>query len=587
MTEPTKRNWKSSHHPVDNSVEPHAIIIAAKEKQTEAKAKSIHLANSTNEEDFGPDKETNSTKFSPSHKGKKAKIEASTTNNENNLISSLLKEEKKQSQADTPIADCYDWYDFYGDPADIDPMEDFHDSLVSIKLNCCRVTEFRTYLLTTQTAFSLGEALFGNTHLKMLGINLDSSTNIVSIRMLVGGIKASSVNKLCIAFNGDIHPPKEGLEILFSSVATTVNEIVLANPLSHVDAIALSESLLKVGPSTLRSLSFEHCFLSTDDAKLLAQGLRASSIKELKLFGDTPVDTNNVLCTLYDEGIPKSSIENISLDGCIGKMHGLAAVLHCFCYLAVKDVILTTNDTNILRASLLQPNSIHHLELVKCGLDDSRMNILSTCFRDNRVMKTLILSQNSIGDPGIMSFASNWTTSSILDRIDLYGNDIGHNGAQCLLQLSSKRPSLKHLNLSYNRQIDFTGIRLVAQELPNNAFLKELLLEQVTQNWRSSRSETMEIKASINAAVTSVLNGLRNNMNLHVLTMDDTVFRRLDTANRMAFYLHLNKDCNRSQLLREPSLPSSYWCFILKKFCLNPSVVFSFLIEMPHLIPSR
>jgi Ran GTPase-activating protein (RanGAP) involved in mRNA processing and transport len=358
--------------------------------------------------------------------------------------------------------------------------------------------------------------------------------------------------------------------------------MVLTDPLSHVHAIALSESLLRIGPSTLQILSFHHYCLSMDDAKLLAEGLRASSIKELKLYGNTPVDPSNVICTLYQEGIPSSSIRNVSLDGCIGKMHALAAVLHSLRYLAVTEVILTKNDVDLLRAGLLQPNSIQHLELVKCGIDNDRMNILCTCLRDNRVMKTLILSQNSIGDAGIMSLTFNWTSSSILEKIGLYWNHIGHNGAQSLLQVSSQRPSLKHLDLSFNYEIDLIGIRLVAQELPNNVFLKELNMEQVTKWWRS---ETTELKVSINAAVASVLNALTDNMTLHVLKLNDEEFRRLDTANRMSFYLHLNKNCKRSQLLREQPLPSSYWCFILEKFCLMPSVIFYYLMELPDLVP--
>jgi hypothetical protein len=141
--------------------------------------------------------------------------------------------------------------------------------------------------------------------------------------------------------------------------------------------------------------------------------------------------------------------------------------------------------------------------------------------------------------------------------------------------------------LSNNTDIGYTGINLIAKEFQNNAFLRELQLEEVTP-WAVSEtiSETTEFKQSVNGAVMSVLNGLRDNMTLHVLRMTDRKLQFLDSAQLIPFYQHLNRNCKRSQLLREQPLPSSYWCFILERFCLMPSVIFYYLMEIPDLVPT-
>jgi hypothetical protein len=129
---------------------------------------------------------------------------------------------------------------------------------------------------------------------------------------------------------------------------------------------------------------------------------------------------------------------------------------------------------------------------------------------------------------------------------------------------------------------------MIAKELPNNAFLRELQLDDINWSVSELKWDTTEEKKNVSATAMSVINGLRENMTLHVLRLNDPRLRFFDTARRMPFYQHLNQNCKRSQLLRgEQPVPSSYWYFILEKFNLMPSVVFYYLTELPDMMVAR
>jgi hypothetical protein len=445
--------------------------------------------------------------------------------------------------------------------------------------------------LNNELAKDLGIALHGNTHLECLGVSLDANVLNDGIQSLVNGIMSSKLQTMCVYFPYHRSGPSlEVLDIFYSGIVATVKSLEFTTPITDVDASVICELFRRVGPaSTLQNLSLQQSDgtgrpsnLSVHGAQLLARGLAASNIRCLSLawFGE---GSQELLSTLYYQGVSASSVDNLTIIGDAGDMQVLA--LHSLKTLTIKQAKFNIHDIQMFGSGLQQPNLIQYLELHECGVDNEQMVTLSTALNNNVLVKTLILSRNAIGDTGLFSFVSNWTEASTLEKLDLRYNCIGQLGAQRLLQMSSQRSSLKHLDLSGNRQIGYTGLHFVAQELRNNIFLRELLLVEVT-TWmpQGTKKEKQELSLVVNLAAESILNTLKYNIHIREFVFDDLELRRHQYFPNICFFRQFNACGIRSMVLQQEILPPSFWCFVLAKFPTCPSIVFSFLCEVPGLI---
>ena len=94
----------------------------------------------------------------------------------------------------------------------------------------------------------------------------------------------------------------------------------------------------------------------------------------------------------------------------------------------------------------------------------------------NKVLRTMLLDVNLIGDSGAMSIAQALEHNTALVKLDLWDNKIGDKGAVSLARALEKNTVLTTLDLGINKITD-TGATAIAAALQVNTVVTELKLE--------------------------------------------------------------------------------------------------------------
>ncbi len=115
----------------------------------------------------------------------------------------------------------------------------------------------------------------------------------------------------------------------------------------------------------------------------------------------------------------------------------------------------------------------------------------------------------------------------MLRYLDVSYNDITAQGAIDLLRASIEHPMLKKVFLTRNQQIDFAGIHMIANELPN----LRLMTLDISECFRTKRKGN---KAEERRAVDALTDAVESNFTLCELGFSFG-------NERMWFYLELNR----------------------------------------------
>ncbi len=136
-----------------------------------------------------------------------------------------------------------------------------------------------------------------------------------------------------------------------------------------------------------------------------------------------------------------------------------------------------------------------------------------------------------------------------------------------------------------NTTIGYEGLRLIGEALPNSK-LKELVLTG-TVKWVDYDDDDDELaqaqKLKCDQAAKALVEGVRNNVHLRVLNLDE-VYLPPKALAELNFYLEMNCNFGRHLLSQQHALPPAIWSFLLAKFGHEVSVVFFYVRELPMLV---
>lgn len=170
---------------------------------------------------------------------------------------------------------------------------------------------------------------------------------------------------------------------------------------------------------------------------------------------------------------------------------------------SIQNDLMTINDMKCVSGIFKRNKNLIKLCLKNVGLTNSFMKILASGFANNEVLQIVDLSQNRIGDEGILDLSDGLylnihITNLILSynlfsdigaialsdvlkanvsitKLDLSYNNIGAKGAQSLADMVQVNFTLKELNLNGNNLGD-VGVAYLSDGLKNNKTIEKLYL---------------------------------------------------------------------------------------------------------------
>ena len=347
--------------------------------------------------------------------------------------------------------------------------------------------------------------------------------------------------------------------------------------------ISIFFSLLKVNKHIV-DLSMRHCTICPLGAIAMAQYLKAnSSVQEFRLT-DSQFTGNafQILCEnglKYNSSILRLFLINDDLTGDDSAVH-LSSVLSGEC--RVDELYLGENNFDdagvaILSSAIIQKGADSTLSL----LDFRSNNITGTgalsiqgLIVNGFNIKTLILSDNMLGDSGAMALARGLKQVSrgSMQKLDLNSNSISEDGATAFAMMLRFNKSLSELNLSFNNigdqgavaiaaalqinttlrclslrrnGIGNTGVQKIAEYLPRMSALKEFIL---------SKNDFDQNGAS------ALLRGLRSNVELEYLNVEDKVSDSF-VLREIVHWMRLNKAGRRIFRTRN-TVPRPLWSYV-------------------------
>ncbi len=439
----------------------------------------------------------------------------------------------------------------------------------------------------------LAGLFIGNTNVQNATMMIGREFTVDGARALVDGIRGSNINDLIV---WGYEAQREGetlpldMAIMYLQPMEILQSLSLEFPLGDEHATMLGEALKT--NRTLKSLELSVKQLTPVGAAAQTCGIQVSFIKELHLFGEETSlssDWTEVMQVFYSQGISGSKIDTLCFIYVLGDVNALVKVVPTLNALIIDSIELNLADTQLLANALAQTTSIHSLRLCVCGLTNDHMRILSSCLGGNKSITDLWLPGNQIGDDGIVAFVEHWSLDSQIQALNVSYNILRSREAQSLVSAMSNRTAECELNLSYNKQIGYEGIKLIGQALGGKKVPK-LDLEHVAGGWVYFDDEVCE--AALNQmdqchlAGQELLEGVRDNVFLtSVIVFRDNLPVRM--VGEVEFWVKANRNGRHFLLLQQYILPPGFWCFVLAKQTANPSLMFLFLRELPSLMVGR
>jgi NLR family CARD domain-containing protein 3 len=353
-------------------------------------------------------------------------------------------------------------------------------------------------------------------------------------------------------------------------------------------------SLLKANKHII-DLSMRHCTICPRGASAMAHFLRNNTtIQEFRLT-DSQLTGNalQILCEsglTYNVSIQRLYLINDDLTGIDSAVHLSAMVNGSSC---VKELYLGENNLEdsgvaLLSSSIIQKGAESSLSL----LDIRSNNITATgalsiqgLIVNSSNLKSLILSDNELGDIGVMAIARGLQhlPRGSLEKLDVNANNISSVGATALALMLRINMSLSELNLSYNSigdegavaiaaalQINKTlrclslrrngigniGVQKFAESLPLMSALKELIL---------AKNDINQMGAS------ALLRGLRSNVDLEYLNVEEKV----SDSNVLREIIHWNRlnKAGRRIFRSKNTVPQPLWSYVYGRISNDSDMV--------------
>ena len=198
---------------------------------------------------------------------------------------------------------------------------------------------------------------------------------------------------------------------------------------------------------SLEELTFEYCFIGRGSARLLSTALRCRENKSLTRFSYCHSELADESFTDILEAIsPHAKLEYLDL----GELYD------------ENDTII---DRCLEMARILSKASfkgLQHLILFNSGINDVSCTVLSLAIANKPELKTLILSENTIGFEGIRSLATALANCNKLETLELHGNHFGDAGLETLMPALSGMKHLQVLELSFTMLTALRGFEVIS-----------------------------------------------------------------------------------------------------------------------------
>jgi hypothetical protein len=431
-------------------------------------------------------------------------------------------------------------------------------------------TEYKTPPLNNEKAVQLADSLRHNTHLKTLCVTMGPNLTTRGAQALGNGIQQSKIESLPLRVEDEgTILQADVASILFQKASQTVCSILLSFYLTEDDAAEMADALCSF--NLLVNLSFNLPILSPNTARSLAHGIKGSYIKTIDIFGFTEMEcSEEVMRTIYLDGIQNSQVDQIALYGNIGDIHDMVTVLPAIRTLIIAFVRLSVADMQLLVAGLRTSQQLDKLLLLAVPLTDEHIRIFTTEFLTHPTFTRKI--------------EENHGTQC---HLGLENDFIGPIAAQSLIQATLTFSVCKTLNLSHNTPIGYEGLRLIGEALPSSKLSELILTESV--EWVEYDDDDDEELAEAQdwkciEAADALVEGVRNNVHLQVLNVEGLHLPAL-AVEEIDFYLEMNRNFGRGLLSQQHTLHPSIWSFLLAKFSDELSVVFFYVRELPMLVP--
>ncbi|XP_073670421.1 ribonuclease inhibitor-like isoform X2 [Paramisgurnus dabryanus] len=240
-----------------------------------------------------------------------------------------------------------------------------------------------------------------------------------------------------------------------------------------------------------RSADLSMCELSEKSISGLTSVLtsKSSCLRDLDLYENYNLRDSEV--KLLSDGLknPNCKLEKLRLrccdvtdDGCAALASALRSNTHLRDLDLSENYNLSDSAVKLLSDGLKNPNcKLEKLRLWGCGVTDEGCAALASALRSNTHLRDLDLSENrQLRDSGVKRLCDVLKNPNCkLETLGLSDCDVTDEGFAALASALISNSHLRHLDLSENKQIRGSGVKLISDGLKNsNCKLEKLKLYQ-------------------------------------------------------------------------------------------------------------
>ncbi|XP_051763715.1 NACHT, LRR and PYD domains-containing protein 12-like isoform X4 [Ctenopharyngodon idella] len=359
-----------------------------------------------------------------------------------------------------------------------DGLKDPHCKLETLRLSYCNITD--------ESCAALTSALRSNSHLRKLDLP-DNKIGDEGLTLLSDGLKDPhcKLEKLTLF---DCNITAEGCAALASALRSNshLRKVDLSENKIGDEGLMLLSDGLKDPHCKLEKLKLYDCNITDEGCAALTSALRSNShLRELNLSDDKIGDGG---LTLLSDGLqdPHCKLEkltlydcNITAEGCAALTSALRSNSHLR-ELGLSQSKIGGRGLMLLSDGLKDPHcKLENLMLYDCNITAEGCAALASALRSNSQLRELNLSENKIGDEGLMLLSDGLKDPHCkLENLMLWGCDITAEGCAALASALRSNSLLRELDLSENK-IGGQGLTLLSDELKDpHCKLEKLWLSQ-------------------------------------------------------------------------------------------------------------
>jgi Ran GTPase-activating protein (RanGAP) involved in mRNA processing and transport len=358
--------------------------------------------------------------------------------------------------------------------------------------------------------------------------------------------------------------------------------------------------------TTITELSLRHCTICPRGAMAMAQYIKSSTtLQELRITDSQFI--SNAFQILCQHGLHhNSSIERLYFvnDDLSHETTGeyLAIIVDNNSQLQelnvgennLGDDGVATLVTHILQSKT--STALHRLDLRSNNITCTGAMPLQGLLLGTPSLRTLILSDNDLGDHGIMALSralQQQSKTAQLQILDVNGNTITPVGASALGTMLRVNKSLQALHVSFNHVGD-DGVEIIVSALQMNQTLRTLSLRrngitstgaQCIANVLPNLQGLKELALSKNdigpIGAAALLQGMQSNVELEYLHIDDYEVSTNEEIS-LSSSKNITRDISRCTKLNQAgrrvfrtinTLPRPLWSFIYGRISHDPDMV--------------